>query len=138
MNQMSIKLQFIFAGILIIIFFILALFPLSREKNNVIENIPTQNPLPTAFEQKEEIIMPEFTGVRKEPIPQEFISTSAQEAVLKKILPIQEDTFVLSFDYAGDIFSVSLEQPKEASKISFEEWLNKNYSLIPLTRFSFY
>lgn len=79
-----------------------------------------------------------FTGVADhQDIPKEETDLATQKRDLRRKTPLTESAFSLAFDYADDMFVVTLNDPRETSKTAFNQWLKANYPLIPLDRFGF-
>lgn len=103
-----------------------------RDKTGKNTSQPSGNLSPTLIP-----VVP-FTGVGEDQhISKEETSLAIQKQSLRKKTPLNETAFTISFDYAGDVFIVALNEPKETNKSAFIQWLNANYSLIPLDRFEF-
>lgn len=82
------------------------------------------------------ILTPRFTGA-DDTVPSPLLDFAIQKQALKKRLPLTENGFTITYDYQSDIFTVALSEPKQNNKSIFEDWLKKNYSLIPLNKFLF-
>jgi hypothetical protein len=78
-----------------------------------------------------------FTGGIMPTFPPQEVATSDQQAALQLKLPVQTSQFTINFDYANDIFIVTLVQPADKSKTAFDTWLKTNYPAIPIVRFKF-
>jgi flagellar basal body-associated protein FliL len=76
-----------------------------------------------------------FTGVLEDTLPKEIQDLSDQKQTLKKMTPLSQPLFMISFDYSEDKFIVNLNEPKNESQISFYDWKNTNYPNIPNDRF---
>jgi len=78
-----------------------------------------------------------FTGVGEDQnISPEETLLATQKQTLRKLMPLDEAGFSLSFDYANDTFQVLLKDPKDSSLSLFNQWLKTNYPALPLDRFS--
>lgn len=82
-------------------------------------------------------LIPVYTGGTNERLPQEIVDLTASKKALRKKAPLNQSTFVVTFDFATDKFIIVLNDPKETSKSAFEAWLKANYPAIPLDRFTF-
>ncbi len=82
-------------------------------------------------------IPPQFTGALDVTIPQPTIDASNQKQDLRRKTPYQSDAFDITFDYANDLFVVTLQDPKNSNRINFDAWVKQNYPLIPISNFTF-
>lgn len=82
-------------------------------------------------------IVPTFTGVKDEPLPQAIIDLSTQKQALRAKTPFSTIDFTITYDYKLDGFVVTLSPPQTQTKITFEDWLKQNFPAIPLSRFTF-
>lgn len=82
------------------------------------------------------VLTPRFTGANEE-IPAPVLNYAIQKQDLKKKTPLTLNGFSITYDYQGDMFIVTLSEPKQDNKTVFEQWVKQNYSLIPLNKFSF-
>ena len=138
---------------------VIILFIPQTKKQTPSQPKPTKLPLPTLIEPKQPLelnitpheepqgpdtfptlppLAPTFTGgLEKQNIPQEETDLAVQKRELRQKTPLSEDSFTITFDYANDIFIVTLKEPKDINKKDFDLWLNTNYPNIPLDRFGF-
>jgi len=140
----DLKHYLVIATILGILFFIVLFIPINKPDEEVLvpTSVPSQ-PLPTK-------IIPSYsnskplptlipvetgTGVKEEELTQEIKDLSMQKQELRSKIPLKLPGFNIGFDYAKDKFIVTLDLPKNNSKISFETWLKANYSAITMDRF---
>ncbi len=143
------KQKLLILGVLLLVFLFviyLTTILLSSRKNGVKNPILPFFPTPTLYAlppQKKispspTLIPPAFTGADTNPeIPQEELNFSAQKYSLRRKTPLKAEGFGIFFDYSNDLFNVILEEPKETNQATFSAWLEKNYPLIPLNRFTF-
>jgi len=137
----------IFIPVLFLFFIILMVFTLflQNRKKTVGKIIPSPNPtlfFPTTHQGAKTrltpkptlttniiptTILPTFTGVEEEKIPQEIVDFSQQKLNLIQRLPLKTTNFSIDFDYENDKFIVKLNPPKEESQKKFEDWLKNNY-----------
>lgn len=93
---------------------------------------PTQGTPPTPT-----LIPPTFTGAFEDQhIPQSETDLAVQKSDLRKKTPLTQPGFTITFDYANDQFVVTLNEPKDTNRDQFLQWLQTNYSAIPLDRFN--
>jgi hypothetical protein len=127
--------------VLVILVSIISL-PQTKKPNNQlpITNIPISK-IPITNNQSQitpTISYPAPTGTGgMEIIPKAVEDIATQKQNLKKILPLQQANFKITFNYATDKFIVALTEPKNSSKLIFFAWLKNNYSLIPISKFTF-
>lgn len=151
----NLKLYYIIPGaILLIMILLVLLLPKkgSQEQPAITPSMALPSALPTANRSSSSLsskpgikitvtptlVPPNFTGViEDQQIPQAETDLAVQKSELRKILPLTQPTFTITFDYANDQFLVTLSEPKDASKTKFNEWLQNNYPKIPIDRFSF-
>lgn len=77
-----------------------------------------------------------YTGVSEEQnIPQAETDLATQKRDLRLKTPLTTPEFVVSFDFANDMFDVALIPPISQNKTAFEAWAAANYPLIPMDRF---
>ncbi len=76
------------------------------------------------------------TGALDESLPDTTQNLATQKQELKSKLPINNNNFVIVFDYSVDQFIVTLKSPKDTNKTVFEDWLAENYPAIPIDRFT--
>lgn len=77
-----------------------------------------------------------FTGVLEETLPQPTVDMIQQKQNLRQKTPLETGYFTITFDYGEDKFVVELKEPKEETKLKFEEWKTINYPAIPSDRFT--
>lgn len=144
MDKPNFKIYFILAlalGILLILILILSYIRKNREGITP----PPEFPTPTSVEFPSNITPtsqltppeshPTFTGVLEETLPPDIQALSDQNQALLRKTPLYQPLFNIDFDYGEDKFIVSLNDPKDQARTSFEDWLKDNYPAIPLDRF---
>lgn len=77
----------------------------------------------------------DFTGVKDEEIPSDLLIDTQQSFNLRNNLPIENDQFMLDFDYKNDEFVINLKN--NFSQDDFFIWLEKNYPGIKKEKFKF-
>lgn len=136
MFKPNLKLYAILIIILVVLFILVAIFPNSKRQEKTIQKpiIPT----PTAFQflPTPTIIHPTSTGGSEE-VPQETLSFATQKQNLKKRTPLTQNGFTITFDYSNDVFIVTLSEPKNSNRETFDSWLKQTYPAIPITKFVF-
>lgn len=153
----NLKLYYIIPGIALILLIVILLISTRKTPQNL--PVPTNSPLPTRIQievtqqanpspekqptQKATnpltptLIPPTFTGAFEDQhIPQAETDLAVQKTELRKKTPLIQPGFTITFDYANDQFIVSLNEPKDANTQQFKDWLQANYSNIPLDRFN--
>lgn len=136
-------------GLLVVVLvFLIWLFQRPKSNTLIKQNTPTISP---SFPNSEisrpapskissvtpTLIPPQFTGALDVTIPQPTIDASNQRQELRRKTPLKEGAFTINFDYAGDKFTVNLNDPKDTSKASFDSWVKQFYPEIPLSNFIF-
>lgn len=140
MLRLNLKIYIILLAILGIL--VVTVFLSSSQKKQVIISQLEINPTPTRFivppapSPTKIMIIPRFTGANIN-IPSPLLNEAKQKQALKKKTPLAESGFTVTYDYGTDLFVVTLSEPKQENRIAFEQWLEQNYSLIPLSKFSF-
>ncbi|OGK23970.1 hypothetical protein A2954_07380 [Candidatus Roizmanbacteria bacterium RIFCSPLOWO2_01_FULL_37_12] len=134
----------IFIALVIILIFLIILFTTLNLANQQ-KQIPVTTPTPTVELLPEQfpsaVITPEiipptgFTGVLDEELPPEIKNESEQIQDLSNKVPLTQPQFTIDFNWDEYKFTVSLNEPKDQAKATFEEWLKNNYPAIPLDRF---
>lgn len=160
MNTMSpnFKLYYILPAVALFIIVLVVLLIPKKTTPNQPSRLPTNSPLPTVvplvtsqasskpsassslgrMSVSPTLIPAGFTGADVDQhIPQAETDLSVQKNDLRKKTPLTQPNFTITFDYANDLFLVTLKDPKDASKTEFQQWLQANYSNIPLDRFEF-
>jgi hypothetical protein len=128
--------------ILVVLVILVSIISLPQSKKFNIS--PSIKPIPTISNHLQPIITitkppllsPTGTGASEE-IPKAVEDAATQKQNLKKILPLQQANFKITFDYANDKFIVALTEPKNSSKLIFFAWLKNNYPLISISKFIF-
>lgn len=138
-QQPNLKYYILISGVILIILVFLVSLPLFQ--NNV-KNEPINSfPAPTSIEVDRTTPIPPtieigaFTGglfVTLEPQEAKFVN---EKKDLRLKTPLTLSTFSIDFDYGEDRFTVTLNTPKDQSLNEFRDWLNKNYSNLPLGEF---
>lgn len=145
----------LFIGLLTALFFILFLLIsilnlLSSKKNQ--QSQKSTYPSPTSFsfspyqqknDQKDQnkkitpqpAIPAQFTGVKEEKIPKEISDDANQSFDLRNKLPLENEYFMINYDYKNDNFVVFLKN--NSSPDIFFQWLEKNYPGIKKERIKF-
>ena len=144
----EIKLYYIIPAIfLAILVVVILLLPKNKSETPSVV-IPTRGPLPTRIQIDERVVpsrVPTLiphpkngTGVSDEQnISKEETDLATQKRELRKKTPLTQSSFTMTFDFSTDQFSVTLNEPKNSSQTTFNEWLKTNYPGIPLDRFTF-
>lgn len=122
---------------------IVAVISFSSQKNKQvtisqleINPTPTHAIVPSTPSPTTIILTPRFTGANPT-IPVAILNAAQQKQLLKKKMPLTINGFRITYDFQSDMFIVTLDEPKQDTKIIFELWIKDNYSLIPLSKFSF-
>lgn len=129
---------------LILIFVLIILILAVRLLSNRQVAQPNPNVTPTssqlyvtrAFTTPPPLIHPTSTGASEE-IASATANLALQKQALRKLTPLSQAAFTLTFDYGSDNFIVTLNAPKDTNKTVFLNWLQQNYPLIPLSEFIF-
>ena len=144
MNKPNLKIYLILILIVAVLITLIFIFSYLRKKRGVIEPppvfpTPTSVEFPSDITPTDELTPPEshptFTGVLEEELPPDLKALSEQKQALKRNVPLTQPLFSIDFDYGEDKFIVSLNDPKDQARTSFEDWLKDNYPAIPLDRF---
>ncbi|PIY69433.1 hypothetical protein COY90_00670 [Candidatus Roizmanbacteria bacterium CG_4_10_14_0_8_um_filter_39_9] len=78
-----------------------------------------------------------FTGVSEEQnIPKIETDLATQKRELRLKIPLTTPEFNVNFDFANDVFDVTLTPTNVQNKTTFEAWAAANYPLIPQDRFN--
>jgi len=113
--------------------------PTSVIINSSVANLRITN-IPTSQVKISPTLIPisNSTGVNEENLMTQAEKTLVeQKTSLRKKTPFVDKDFSLNFNYGNDKFIVNLSSPKETTKKTFTEWLQKNYPAIPIDRFVF-
>lgn len=128
-------------GVLIYLISFLSQSKTAENKNNLPTLSPTSfqlsNTTPQTNQPTPTLIPITQTGGSQEDLPKEIIDLSTEKQNLHALLPVNEPSFGITFDYENDLFVVTLYEPKAESKTQFETWLSSNYPHLPLDRFKF-
>lgn len=142
MLKPNLKLYFILIVILIVLFILVLIIPYGKREEKI---QPTPTPLPTnstdfnplpPIKLTPTIIHPTSTGA-SEDVPPETLNFAIQKQNLKKMTPLTQKGFTVTFDYSNDIFIVALSAPKDTSRQAFNSWLKQTYPAVPITKFIF-
>jgi len=123
------------AVILVVISFINNRQPLPEEPTITPRVTPVLTPqLPDEVN----AIIPGFTGARDEEFSKTKKDEIDQRITLRESLPITEEQFSISIDYAKDRFIVTLIGAEASARAKFIQWISdNNYENIPLGEFVF-
>lgn len=126
-------------SIILLVILALSLIFKNQKKEDTIAPSPTIEPLPDQFPSAyvtPEIILPTgFTGVLDEELPAEIKNESVQIQDLSNKVPLSQPLFNIDFNWDEYKFIITLKEPKDQTRSSFEEWLKQNYPAIPLDEF---
>jgi len=146
MNQPNIKLYIFLSGLLIVIFLVILILPLSKkqEKTDSVSSFATPTLAPYALQEDslnqetDVTIEPaQFTGVSEETLPEDIAPFVGEKQSLRQKVPFDTGLFKIDFDYEQDKFTVILNDPKADNLKQFEEWKKNNYPNIPTDQFIF-
>lgn len=146
MQSPNTKIYLVVSVILVILFFLVTFYPLSKKPQ--IPNQKTDNNLvlPTSIESKEADNIPnriptvkvaDSTGVYEEALPQYTLNLSNQKQDLRQRVPFDTGLFQIDFDYENDKFVVTLSEPKQENRSQFDQWLKSNYPNLSVNQFNF-
>ncbi len=158
-NKTNIKYYLIPGIVLFILFLIVLIVPLENKKEKTsitptqattatvvatvyptnkvptLSIVPSSNPLngPTPT-----LVPPNaFTGANPTlDIPSDVVLFSQQKMELRRKTPLTLPFGTISFDYATDIFTLSLLEPKNGSQTAFTAWLKQHYPAITIDQFA--
>jgi len=150
-TKTHLKSFFIIILILILFLLLLILVPSKNTKTQQTSITPSIIPSPTTIIANN-YISPTNTATKPQLSPtllpviansgvldQELTATekklAEQKQALRKKIPLVDKDFKVTFDYSQDKFIVALNSPKESTKKTFTQWLEKNYPSIPIDRF---
>lgn len=139
MNRLNTRILIIAAIVILVILIIMSLVYVSNKGKIQVpgtSNSTSKEIVPTSPISPKIVITPVFTGAN-EYIPPITLNAAQEKQELKKKTPLTIDGFTITYDFSSDLFIVTLSEPKTTSKTSFQQWLNQNYPLISLNKFSF-
>jgi len=83
-------------------------------------------------------VIPTFTGVKEEEIPEEEKIKLEEDLNLRRKIPISTENFDINYDYHADKFVVILKEPFAENRDRFNQWLIDNhFDKIPAEAFDF-
>jgi len=132
-KQSLFKLLFL----VIILLILISLYALKSIPQNLGNNVlsPFIEPLKKTLRIKSPEIHPDSTGgviIHSTPGPQ-----FRQKFILRKELPIDNDSYTLVYDYNNLQYIVALKKPYQESRNKFIEWITNNYPGISPEEFVF-
>jgi hypothetical protein len=124
-----------------VLFLFVVLAPFGK-KSTINQSPVTNFPTPTLVEinppsPNPTISVSDFTGVLEVTIPQPTVDAANQKRSLRDKLPLTLSTFSIDFDYREDKFIVTLNEPKDAARTEFDNWLKSNYPAVNINQFNF-
>lgn len=145
MNKSNLKI-YIFILIVVLLLLFIAVILITNKKispTNDSQIHVTSAPIPTLIKLPSKttntitptLVQPTFTGVKLEELSKEITDLATQKQEFKRKLPLKEDGFTITFDFANDKFIVALKGPKQVTRIMFSSWKEKNCTAIPIDRF---
>ncbi len=133
MHTINTKIYIILAAVLLII--VILVIALSSRKTGTSYTTTPKLPSPTPVNlipsgpKMPATIAPTFTGANEE-VPEPILNLAKQKQALRKLSPLNQNGFTVSYDFSTDEFTVTLSDPKDRNKTAFQTWLKQNYPAI--------
>jgi len=141
MQNPNFKLYLGISFALVIIFILIIIIPFSKKTTNTSNSTPSTFPVPTSViinnNSSLNTTPANSTGVVEEELPQAIVDAATQKQDLRSKLPVSLSSFSIDFNYSEDKFVVTLNEPKDQSRIEFNQWKSNTYPGIDINQFNF-